>query len=121
MTIESPNFIIHDIRVDPPSILVGATDTARWGWEMQDAGSGANATTLVWVELTQANPGGYTVETMGLFCVERTEPLRPRALATLPALFEAAWQIKDAGWGQREACDHLRGRPIALPPYEPTG
>jgi hypothetical protein len=106
--------IIHDIRVDAREIVVGATDLQRWQWELEDGRShAADAKTLVYVSLEDRGAPHAVVETMGL-AVDRQDPLRQAAIEVLPALLEAAWEIRDHGWDASQAREHLEGRRLGV-------
>ncbi|MDX2093341.1 MAG: hypothetical protein SFX73_36190 [Kofleriaceae bacterium] len=54
---------------------------------------------------------GYIVETVG-FHVDRTEALRANAIAAIPGLLAAAWEIRDGGWDLVTANARLVGREL---------
>jgi hypothetical protein len=82
----------------------------RWQWELEDGRSNAvNAKTLIYASLVDRGPPHAVIETMGLH-LDRQDPLRHAAIEALPALLEAAWEIRDHGWDESQAREHLVGR-----------
>ena len=125
----SHEMIIHDIRVDgdrrlantrePYRVLVGATDMNRWEWELEDATSAVNATTLVYVCIEDRGQSFAPIETCGLH-VAREDPLREPAIASISFLFEAAWEIWTSSWTQSEAQRAVYGRKVDKQSFLPN-
>lgn len=93
------------------SILVGATDPDSWRYELELGHSGADAKTLVWVELKVPSVRWAPMETIGLH-VAREDSLRTASIAAIPALLRAAWEINDNAWSEDEARMAVCGRVI---------
>jgi len=104
---------VHHVRVDEHEVHVGATSAERYGWEL-DSGraSAVDATDLVWVTLGLGPPGVATTETIGLFPGRGTQE-RSAALAVVPALLDAAWEVVDQGLDAAAARRHLIGRVLS--------
>lgn len=96
------NLVINLITVDEAEICVGATDSERWGWDIADGESGADARTMVWVTLKDNGVGYVASESAGFFC-HREDPLRKLAYDGIPGLFNIAWDIRERKLTQQEA------------------
>lgn len=94
--------VINSITVDEAEICVGATDSERWGWDIADGESGADARTMVWVSLKDNGVGYVVSESVGFFC-HREDPLRALAYEGIPDLFDAAWDIRERKLTQQGA------------------
>jgi hypothetical protein len=106
--------IVNYIFVANNEIVVGVTDSERWGWDTEEGYSGADARTMVWVILKLNGPGIATAETVGFYC-GRTEILRELAYASIPKLFEIAWEIEVEKMTNSEAVDKFFGMQLNAP------
>ena len=106
--------IVNWIFVDDKEITVGVTDSERWGWDTEDGYSGADARTMVWVTLTLNGPRIATKEEVGFHC-GRTEILRELAYASIPKLFEIAWEIEVEKMTDTESKDKFFGMQLNAP------
>jgi len=99
---EERYLIINSITVDDKEICVGATDSERWGWDVSEGYSGADARTMVWIILKDNGPGYVVSESVGFFC-HREDPLRAIAYEGIPELFDVAWNIREKKINEKEA------------------
>ncbi len=100
--------IVNEIFIDKNEITVGVTDSERWGWDVDDGYSGADARTMVWVILKDNGPGYTNSETVGFYCA-RSEPLRALAYSSIPKLFDIAWEILSEKMTMTEAREKYFG------------
>jgi hypothetical protein len=103
--------VVNWIFIDEKEIIVGITDSERWGWDIKDGYSGADARTIIYVTLILNGEKITNGELVNFFC-SRYEPLRTLATATIPKLFEIAWEIEDLKMTQVEARDKFFGLKI---------
>lgn len=59
---KTERLIVNHVCVDASEITVGATNLARWQWDVDDGCSGADARTLVWVTLKDSGPGAVVAD-----------------------------------------------------------
>ena len=103
--------VVNWINMEEGTLLVGATDNLRWGWEKEVGSSGADAASIVYVTLKDEGPGRATVEMAG-FHAAPGDPVRKLAMSFLPELFEVAWAIKNESLTYQEAKKRFFGMEI---------
>lgn len=83
----SRHLLVNYIWIDAESITVGATDDERWGWELEDGHSGAEAFSFVQATIADPPDGCAPFETVSFLIKPGYEPHRTLAESTSALFF----------------------------------
>jgi hypothetical protein len=90
------HLVINSIWIDENELSVGATDSERWRWDIEDGESGADAWTFVFVTLTKTSitdVGRQCYSQSAGFHCQPGDVVTPFAMAHVGDLFDIAWAI----------------------------
>ena len=94
---EKEYLIVNHVWVKGGEVHVGATNSTRWKWDTDDGDTGANAKTIIWVDVKN-----IALESVTLFC-SRYEKERGLAISGISELLNIAWDIKDQNLSNKKA------------------
>jgi hypothetical protein len=105
------HLILNWFIVEDETILVGATDNERWRWDVEDGYSGADAKSVVFIEMKINEKGQVTSEVAG-FHSRPGSPERSVTMSNIEGLFDVAWIIKNEKLDEKAARKRFFGMEI---------
>lgn len=103
--------VVNYIWIDEKEITVGATDSERWRWDIEDGMSGADAKTLICIVLKDNGKGYAETELADISGLHHSEH-QELCLKYIKDLSKIAWEIKEEGLDLKAARAVYFGRRI---------